>query len=155
MTSDKGNQIRAKKIASSPIGDALKHPDLESHLKRTHPAWNILPQEYMTFTKGEDEYQFHSDTLTVEQVAKYKIAHPDYYITKDDQKVLLLELDGAWHDKHVKQTLDRNKLYSLNGFAYIAVSETELKFKLRPDIKPTSWKLSQQQINDEFDRRMK
>lgn len=145
--SAKGNQIRAKMIKSHPKTDGEKLAGLEIFLHEKFPDWNVKIEPYLLFSKGEDEYLSGWDSLTEEQVKSHTVHHPDVWIVRGGLPILVLELDGSWHDKHIEQTNERDKRFKDNGFTLIVVNETDLKFELNL---PISAKLSQDQINDAF-----
>lgn len=147
MVSQAGNQIRDKIIKSYPKTDGQKLAGLEKFLRHKYPDWIIKIEPYLLFTKGEDEYLCCFSFLTEGQVKRHTVHHPDIHIVRGGKPVLILELDGPWHDKHVEATCRRNKRYEDNLFDLIVINETDLKFEL--DLK-ISARLTQDQINEAF-----
>ena len=145
-----GNQIRDKMIKSYPKTDEAKLGGLERFLHKEHPTWSIFKEPFMLFTKGEDEHVGTYTTLDEHQVRTYKVHHPDIWMKRGDVRIVL-ELDGAWHDKHVEATNERDKRYKWNFITCLVVNETDLKFEL--DL-PISAKLSQDQINEAFHQKI-
>lgn len=137
-------------IQSHPITDVEKHASLETALRKRYPDWLIIPQAYLVFSKGEDEFQYVSRSLTQEEVENYTIHHPDFYVVRNG-RIILLELDGPIHDIKTAKTDARNEIYRLNNLTCIVVNEADLKMKLGI---PKSRPLSQKQINDEFIKRL-
>ena len=146
------NQMKAKMIQSHAITDTEKIAGMERYINTRYPKWTVYPQAWLTFTKGEDEYQYCSRTLTQEEVEEYSTSHPDLYIIKDNGSILIIELDGPIHDIKTEKTSKRNKRYELNRIPYIVISESDLKHDL--DI-PKSRSLTQKQINTELEKRLK
>lgn len=147
-----GNQIRAKMIASYPKSDRAKLAGLEKYFHRKYPQWTVKLEYFMVFSKGEDEFLGLFKTLPKEAVVKHKIHPPDVWLARPEEKPLILELDGPWHDVHVKETLARNRLFELNDLPYFVVNETDLKHELGI---PKSGHLLQWQIDDAFDEKIK
>lgn len=147
----KGNQIKAKMIKSFPKSDGEKLAGLERFLHRKFIGCSTLLEPYLKFTKGENGYEGFNNELSHMEVTQFKIQHPDVLMFLDNEMVIL-ELDGSWHDKHVEQTEARNKIYELNDLKYIVVNETDLKHKLGI---AKSALLTQDQINDEFYKKIR
>ena len=150
--SAKGNQIRNKMIQSYAKTDGAKLAGLEKFLHVKFPEWAVKIEPYALFSKAEDEYLSCWDSLTEEQVKKYTVHHPDVWIVRGSMPILILELDGSWHDKHIEATNERDRRFRDNGFTLIVVNETDLKFELNL---PISAKLSQDQINNAFWEKIK
>lgn len=151
MTSNKNNQMRNRMISQYPKTDREKLAGLERFIHKEYPEWEVFLEPYFLFSKGEDEF-IHAwpNYVTEEQIAgNYNINHPDLYLI-NDQKVLVMELDGPIHDIKTEKTDKRNKRYELNNIPYIVINESELKLKLAI---PKSNKLTQDQINNEFKER--
>jgi hypothetical protein len=139
-------------IRQHALTDDEKIAGLERHIHRKYPTWKTYPQHYLLFTKGEDEFLGYNDIVTEKHVNKYKIHHPDMFIIKGIDDILIIELDGKIHNIKTKKTQERCDIYSLNNLPYIRINEEDLKFTLGI---PKSNSLMQWQINDEFDRRLK
>ena len=150
MTSNKGNQVRNRMISRNALTDVFKIAKFETFIHETHPDWVFYPQPYLKFTKGEDEFAGWKMALTKEEVGGFKTHHPDALIFTP--QMLIFELDGIAHNIKTKKTQDRNDIYELNGLRCIAINEEDLKYTL--GVKKSN-KLSQQQINDEFERKLK
>jgi len=149
--SNKNNQMRNYKIRQNALTDVEKLAGLESFIIHECHA-RIVPQAWLLFVKGEDQYIGWRTDLNEYEVNTYKPHHPDILVFTDD--MIIVELDGDWHKLPPgKKDIARNKRYELNDITYIVINEEELKMKLRPDIKPKSWSLSQDQINAEFKER--
>lgn len=148
-----GNQIRNKMIQSYPKTDREKLAGLERHVHQKYYSIAVAIEPIMMFTKGEDEYVGTEYTLDKGTVEKY-LTHPPDMILYINGKMVVFELEGSWHITHNSKDVKRNKRYELNKIPYFMLVEEVLKKKLRPDIYPESWKLSQEQINAEFDKKI-
>lgn len=146
-----GNQIRNRMISRNPITDTAKLAGLERFIHEQYPEVTVTLQPYLLFTKGEDEYVGWRAELTQRMVEMYRIFHSDMILVIPDKDDLIFELDGAIHDtKRSNRTEIRNDLYQMNDIPYIVINEANLKYDL--GVKPSN-KLSQNQINAEFQRR--
>ena len=138
-------------IRSYPKTDGEKLIGLAKFLRDTFPPWLVRIEPYMMFTKGEDKFVGWNDELSEDQVRMHTIHHPDILFFFNEN-MIVLELDGHIHDIKTAKTDERNVRYEMNNISYIVVNETDLKFEL--DL-PISAKLSQEQINQEFFKKIK
>jgi len=146
MTSNSGNQIKAKMIQSHPKTDRQKLAGLELFLHEKFPECEVVLEPYMMFSKGEDEYCGWESELTKSQVSQYKIHPPDVLLFLN-AGMIILELDGPIHDIKTFKTSERNRIFELNDLVYRVVNERDLKDKLGI---AKSANLSQDQINEAF-----
>jgi hypothetical protein len=108
-------------------------------------------EPYLGFTKGEDEFVFVCKWLSEDLVKKYNIHPADMLLFTSNHRQIYFELDGGIHDIKTEKTNSRNARYELNHIPYIVINEADLKLKLGV---PKSTKLTQDQINAEFGKRL-
>ena len=149
---NKNTQIKNKMIRSHPKTDREKLAGLERFIHKEYPDLTVLLEWYLLFVKGEDKFENLYAEITKEMTQTFTISNPDLVLVTTDEMVVV-ELDGGIHDVKTEKTNSRNKRYELNHIPYIVINEADLKFRLRKDILPESWNLSQDQINAEFKER--
>jgi hypothetical protein len=132
--------------------DRQKLAGLEHHIHENYSQCSVILEPFMMFTKGEDQYVGWRRELDKYDVETYRI-HPPDMIIMFQSKLIAFELDGTIHDSKTAKTQARNDLYELNGISYVVINETDLKEKL--GIFPRSKGLTQHQINEEFDKKIK
>lgn len=145
---NKNNQIRNKMIQSYPKTDRQKLAGVARHIYKNHPTWNTFIEPYLIFTKGEDKYLDWTTHLPRTLVERYLIHPCDMLIITNDG-TMYFELDGPIHDIKTEKTAQRDRRYELNNMKYLVINEADLKHRLGI---PKSRPLTQEQINEEFDR---
>jgi very-short-patch-repair endonuclease len=59
---------------------------------------------------------------------KFRWKNPDLICVHNKFGIIVIEVDGAVHDRKVQKTLDRNELYISSGIKLIVLNIADIKF---------------------------
>ena len=82
---------------------------------------------FLLFEKENEKLYKFSDHVTKEEVQKYIIKNPDIILWYKTCGMIIVEIDGAVHDRKVAKTVERNKLYRDAGLKLIVVNLADIK----------------------------
>ena len=91
---------------------------------------NVVYDSFMCFDKLTGKIQMLAQTLTKEQVERYKVQHPDLVVIgHDSYPMFIVEIDGSIHHTKpgMRQTEKRNTTYSNAGIKYVILDKMDLK----------------------------
>jgi len=126
----------AKKTSGIYYGQRNKQrgqSDLETLIKlRNHifKKWKIRWIKREWYLCFEDEHLIKwTENPTKEDVKQYKIRNPDLLLWSKKFGLLVIEVDGAVHDRKVSKTLERNDQYRKANIKFIVANLADLKFQ--------------------------
>ena len=91
---------------------------------------NVVYDYFMCFDKLTGEINMIAQSLTREQVERYKVQHPDVLVFGDENRALfVVEIDGSIHHTKpgMRQTERRNTTYRNAGIKCIVLDKADLK----------------------------
>jgi len=83
---------------------------------------------YVLFEKNTHKIENVCEVVTREEAEYYLVKNPDLCWMKDN-RLNIIEVDGASHDHHVAKTEARNQLYRDAGINLVVLNLAEIKEK--------------------------
>ena len=96
--------------------------------KRYKIRW-IKIEWYLLFDKEKERLYKWSDSVSKEEVKEYIIKNPDIMIWYKTCGLVIIEIDGAVHDRKVAKTVERNRLYRDANLKLIVINLADIKEK--------------------------
>lgn len=124
----------AKKTSGIYYGQRNKQrgqSDLETLIKLRHYIFKrykirwIKREWYLCFK--DEKLIKYAESLTKDDVKEYKVRNPDLLLWHKKFGLLIIEVDGAVHDRKVSKTLERNDQYRKAGIKFIVINLADLK----------------------------
>ena len=103
--------------------------DVGKHLEKMGYK-NVVYDYFMCFDKLTGELNMIAQSLTREQVERYKVQHPDVLVFGAENRALfVVEIDGSIHHTKpgMKQTANRNSTYHKADVQCIVLDKMDLK----------------------------
>ena len=94
--------------------------------KRYKIRW-IQIEWYLLFDKEKEKLHKWTDSVTKEEAKLYIVKNPDIMMWYKTCGLVIIEIDGAVHDRKVAKTVERNRLYREAGIKLIVVNLADLK----------------------------
>ena len=94
--------------------------------KRYKIRW-IKIEWYLLFHKEKEKLYKWADSVSKEEVKEYIIKNPDLLIWYKTCGLVIIEVDGAVHDRKVAKTMERNRLYREANIKLIVINLADLK----------------------------
>ena len=94
--------------------------------KRYKIRW-IKIEWYLLFDKTYEKLYKWAESVTKEEVQEYIIKNPDIILWYKTCGLIIIEVDGAVHDRKVAKTVERNRLYREAGIKLIVINLADLK----------------------------
>lgn len=94
--------------------------------KRYKIRW-IKIEWYLLFDKEQEKLHKWSESITKEEAKDYIVKNPDIMFWYKTCGLVIIEVDGAVHDRKVSKTVARNKLYRDAHIKLIVVNLADLK----------------------------
>lgn len=94
--------------------------------KRYKIRW-IQIEWYLLFDKEKEKLHKWADSVTKEEAKDYIVKNPDIMFWYKTCGLVIIEVDGAVHDRKVAKTVARNKLYRDAHLKLIVVNLADLK----------------------------
>ena len=82
---------------------------------------------YVGFGKDDGNLYRISEQVGRKEVERFKWKNPDLLCVDRNYGIIIVELDGAVHDRKVKATQDRNKLFRNAGIKLIVLNVADIK----------------------------
>jgi hypothetical protein len=82
---------------------------------------------YVGFDKEYGHLCRISESVGKRELEKFKWKNPDLMCVHKDYGIIIVELDGAIHDRKVQKTLDRNKLFRGAGIKLVVLNIADIK----------------------------
>lgn len=82
---------------------------------------------YLLFDKENERLYKWTDVVTKEEAKKYIVKNPDLMLWYKTCGLVIIEVDGAVHDRKVGKTVERNRLYRDAGVKLIVVNLADVK----------------------------
>ena len=94
--------------------------------KRYKIRW-IQIEWYLLFDKEKEKLHKWTDSVTKEEAKLYIVKNPDIMMWYKTCGLVIIDIDGAVHDRKVAKTVERNRLYREAGIKLIVVNLADLK----------------------------
>ena len=94
--------------------------------KRYKIRW-IKIEWYLLFDKTYEKLYKWAESVTKEEVQEYIIKNPDIILWYKTCGLIIIEVDGAVHDRKVAKTVERNRLYREADIKLIVINLADLK----------------------------
>lgn len=94
--------------------------------KRYKIRW-IQIEWYLLFDKEKEKLHKWTNSVTKEEAKDYIVKNPDIMFWYKTCGLVIIEVDGAVHDRKVSKTVARNKLYRDAHIKLIVVNLADLK----------------------------
>lgn len=82
---------------------------------------------YVGFGKDDGNLYRISEQVGRKEVERFKWKNPDLLCVDRNYGIIIVELDGAVHDRKVKATQERNKLFRNAGIKLIVLNVADIK----------------------------
>ena len=82
---------------------------------------------YLLFDKEKERLHKWTDSVTKEEAERYIVKNPDIILWYKTCGLVIIEIDGAVHDRKVAKTVERNRLYRDAHMKLIVVNLADLK----------------------------
>jgi hypothetical protein len=82
---------------------------------------------YLLFDKEKERIHKWTDVVTKEEATNYIVKNPDIMLWYKTCGLVIIEVDGAVHDRKVAKTVERNRLYREAGLKLIVVNLADMK----------------------------
>ena len=93
--------------------------------KRYKIRW-VKREWYLLFNPAGKLFKF-AESVTKEEAEQYKIKNPDIIFWHKKTGLVIVEVDGAVHDRKVSKTLERNELYENAGIKFFVINLADAK----------------------------
>ena len=87
----------------------------------------IKVEWYLLFDKEKERLHKWTDSVTKEEAERYIVKNPDIILWYKTCGLVIIEIDGAVHDRKVAKTVERNRLYRDAHMKLIVVNLADLK----------------------------
>ncbi len=94
--------------------------------KRYKIRW-IKIEWYLLFDKEKEKMHRWTESVTKEEVKEYIVKNPDLIFWYKTCGLVIIEIDGAVHDRKVAKTVERNRLYRDANIKLIVVNLADIK----------------------------
>ena len=94
--------------------------------KRYKIRW-IKIEWYILFDKEKEKLYKWSESVTKEEAKEYIVKNPDIMMWYKTCGLVIIEIDGAVHDRKVAKTVERNRLYREAHIKLIVVNLADIK----------------------------
>lgn len=82
---------------------------------------------YLLFDKEKERLHKWTDSVTKEEAERYIVKNPDIILWYKTCGLVIIEIDGAVHDRKVAKTVERNRLYRDAHMKLIVVNLADIK----------------------------
>ena len=82
---------------------------------------------YFLFDKEKERLHKWTDSVTKEEAERYIVKNPDIILWYKTCGLVIIEIDGAVHDRKVAKTVERNRLYRDAHMKLIVVNLADIK----------------------------
>ena len=87
----------------------------------------IKVEWYLLFDKEKERLHKWTDSVTKEEAERYIVKNPDIILWYKTCGLVIIEIDGAVHDRKVAKTVERNRLYRDAHMKLIVVNLADIK----------------------------
>jgi hypothetical protein len=94
--------------------------------KRYKIRW-IKIEWYLLFDKEKERLYKWTETVSKEEVKEYIVKNPDIMMWYKTCGLVIIEVDGAVHDRKVAKTVERNRLYRDANLKLIVINLADIK----------------------------
>ena len=94
--------------------------------KRYKIRW-IKIEWYLLFDKEKEKLHKWTETVSKEDATNYIVKNPDIMFWYKTCGLVIIEVDGAVHDRKVAKTVERNRLYRDANLKLIVINLADIK----------------------------